>query len=99
MDPHQPFTEQQLPKVEPWQVKPLVPPHVASVLTFLVGTADVAAEVRVTVVETIGVVVVEGRAVEVEAGRVEVDETGVPAPERYQLATGSPRHSPTVTAL
>jgi len=35
----------------------------------------------------------------VEAEEMTVEETGVPAPERYQLATGSPRHSPTVTAL
>jgi hypothetical protein len=46
VEPHQPAEEQQLPKVLPWQVKPLVPPQVASVETFLVG-AEVAAVVLI----------------------------------------------------
>jgi hypothetical protein len=37
VEPHHPALEQQLPKVLAWQVKPLVPPHVPSVETFLVA--------------------------------------------------------------
>jgi hypothetical protein len=44
VDPHQLFFEQQLPKLEPWQVKPLVPPHVASVETFFAGEGAAEAE-------------------------------------------------------
>jgi len=31
--PHQPYCEQQLPKVEPAHVSPVVPPHAPSLLT------------------------------------------------------------------
>lgn len=34
-DPHHPYFEQQLPNEEPWQVKPFVPPQVASLETAL----------------------------------------------------------------
>jgi hypothetical protein len=37
--PHHPYWLQQFPKVEPEQVKPVVPPHVPSVETFLVPVA------------------------------------------------------------
>lgn len=80
MLPHHPADEQQLPKVLPKQVLPVVPAQVASVLTFFVPV-EAGAEVEV---------VAEAAA-----------EVAVPAPpaERYQLAAGSPRHSPTVTDL
>ena len=42
VEPHQPYGEQQLPKEEPWQVKPPVPAQVPSVETFL-AAAEVAA--------------------------------------------------------
>lgn len=42
--PHQPYWEQQLPKVEPWQVNPLVPAQVPSVETFLVVVVPVGVE-------------------------------------------------------
>ena len=46
VEPHQPYWEQQFPKVEPVQVKPDVPPQVPSLETFLVpvvvGEAEVA---------------------------------------------------------
>jgi len=96
VDPHHPAELQQFPKVLPRQVFPTVPAQVPSVDTFLVAVAEAAVEVRVVVPTT-----VEARVeVEmVEAGRVEVETVPPPEEERYQLATGSPRHSPTVTAL
>ena len=44
MLPHQPYWEQQLPKVEPWQVNPLVPAQVPSVETFFVVVVPVGVE-------------------------------------------------------
>jgi hypothetical protein len=69
-----------------------VAPHVASRLTFLVAVDDGAVEVLVVEVEV--------PMVEVEE-RIELELDGVVLPEelRYQLAVGSPRHSPRVTAL
>lgn len=107
VDPHHPAELQQFPKVLPWQVLfavsvqscrfrtyrwtyfPVVPPQVPSVETFLVEVAVAAVEVRVVVTT------VETR-VDVETTE---EETEPPVEERYQLAAGSPRHSPTVTAL
>jgi hypothetical protein len=44
-EPHQPYWEQQFPKVEPEQVKPEFPPQEPSVEAFLVPVAAGAAEV------------------------------------------------------
>jgi hypothetical protein len=41
--PHQPYWEQQLPKVDFWQVKPFAPEHVPSVETLRAGVVGVAA--------------------------------------------------------
>jgi hypothetical protein len=50
VDPHQPYWEQQLPKVEPLHVKPEVPPHEPSVETLPAGATDgVAALVEVEI--------------------------------------------------
>jgi hypothetical protein len=40
VEPHHPLELQQLPKVDPWQVYPTVPPHVASVETLFVGAEE-----------------------------------------------------------
>lgn len=40
LEPHHPYCEQQVPKEEPWQVKPEVEPQLPSVETFLVGVLD-----------------------------------------------------------
>lgn len=61
--PHQPYWEQQLPKVEPAQVKPVVPPQVPSVETLRVEEG--AAE-EVFTVEVAALVVVELALTEVE---------------------------------
>jgi hypothetical protein len=47
VDPHQPFELQQLPKVLPTQVLPVVPPQVPSVDTFLVDVGAAEDEVFV----------------------------------------------------
>lgn len=47
VEPHQPAELQQLPNVLPRQVYPFVPPHVASVVTFLVPVETGAEEVAV----------------------------------------------------
>lgn len=52
VEPHHPAELQQFPKVEPWQVNPLVPPQVASVVTFLVAVAAADEEVLVEVPTT-----------------------------------------------
>lgn len=44
VDPHHPAGLQQFPKVEPWQVCPVVPPQVASVETFRVPVGEGADE-------------------------------------------------------
>ena len=72
-----------MPNVEPWHVNPELPPHVASVET---AVADTAGAVDVVAV-----------AVAVDA-TVDVNSLP-PLAERYQFVEGSPRHSPTVTAL
>ena len=61
--PHQPYWEQQLPKVEPAQVRPVVPPQVPSVETLRVEEG--AAE-EVFTVEVAALVVVELALTEVE---------------------------------
>jgi hypothetical protein len=48
-EPHQPYWEQQFPKVEPEQVKPEAPPQVPSLETFLVPVAAGAAEVALRI--------------------------------------------------
>jgi hypothetical protein len=65
VDPHHPLLEQQLPKLDPKQVKPVVPPQVASVETFFVGVEAAAEDERVEV-----------RTTKVELVRL-VDETGL----------------------
>lgn len=60
VDPHQPYCEQQLPKVEPWQVKPPVPAQVPSVETFLAAAEVAAALVEVALV--VGVAALEAEA-------------------------------------
>lgn len=64
VEPHQPAEEQQFPKVDPWQVNPLAPPHVASVVT-LVGVDVGAAEV---LVEETGGVLPEDERYQLVAG-------------------------------
>lgn len=49
--PHQPYWEQQLPKVDFWHVKPLAPAHVPSVETLRAGVVGVAALVVVAAFE------------------------------------------------
>lgn len=49
VEPHHPYCEQQLPNVEPWQVRPAVPAHVPSVETLEVEVG-VAAFVVVVLV-------------------------------------------------
>jgi hypothetical protein len=51
--PHQPLTEQQLPKALPEQVYAFVPPHDASVETFvgIETVAEMADEGRIIIVE------------------------------------------------
>lgn len=89
--PHQPAELQQLPKVEPWQVKPLVPPQVASVVTFLVAVG--AAEVDVRVELEAGRVELEAGRVELETGRVELPAGGAelwPVPVQVPKAAWHP---------
>jgi hypothetical protein len=50
VEPHHPLELQQVPKVDPWQVYPTVPPHVASVETFFVGVEAGAEEDRVELI-------------------------------------------------
>jgi hypothetical protein len=49
VDPHQPFAEQQLPKLLPRQVYPVVPPQLASGETFFVGVEAGGEAARVDV--------------------------------------------------
>lgn len=83
VEPQYPYWEQQLPSSKPMQVYPVEPPQEPS------GE------------EAVGVAV--GAEVEEEdlvaEGMADVDDTMVPAESRYQFASGSPKHSPTVTPL
>lgn len=89
MLPHQPWTLQQLPNVDPWQVTPL--PHDASVLTLRppLGVGDP---------EELGVGGVPvGVATVTPAGGHTVGTSLLTL--RYQLAGSSPRQTPTGTLL
>jgi len=44
VEPQYPAALQQFPNIEPWQVNWLVPPHVASVVTFFVAVEAGAEE-------------------------------------------------------
>ena len=81
MVPQKPYCEQQLPKVEPKQVSPVVPPQLPSVL---IAVADTAGTDEVE----------EGLDVALAVG---AEVNTLPPPRvRYQFAAGSPRQSPTV---
>lgn len=85
-----PFLEQQLPNFDVRQVYLDVPPHVASVDTFPDEFEGVVGA------ETGGD---EAGFVGAATGALGGETTTPPAEGRYQFASGSPRHSPTVTAL
>ncbi|KAK5167277.1 hypothetical protein LTR04_007398 [Oleoguttula sp. CCFEE 6159] len=56
---HHPYIEQQFPKVEPEQVSPVLPPHVASVETFKAEALGAAEEETAAGVELVAALVLE----------------------------------------
>ena len=92
VEPHQPFTLQQFPKVEPWQVLPEVPPQVASVETLRVEVGW-AAELALVEEATAELALVEVATADDEALTEETaeDDAALVAEEDTELEPQFPK--------